>query len=266
MLVPSIALVAQMLGAWGAGCPVDRVLAVCSDWTAGRGGVSRSDLAVPVSTDPEFIAKWVAGTAGRALIAGTYDSAARIAEACGWPGRRRSWRCATRRITWPGRRARPPRRPCGRGSCRPGGSCSSPRPRGSRSGVGSGGELAVASMDDEALFGRPVFTYPAGRAISEGWLKDYRLVVAAMSDASCRAAEEEPARWRARTACRCGWPPPRPRSGWPWRSSGCAAAWRSCRPSPRHACSRARCQPRWRCCPQPGGRPGRCRPGSSTGG
>ena len=29
VLAPSIALVAQAIGAWGAGCPVDRVLAVC---------------------------------------------------------------------------------------------------------------------------------------------------------------------------------------------------------------------------------------------
>jgi predicted helicase len=51
VLAPSIALVAQTIRAWGAGCPVDRVLAVCSDHTAGRGGATRADLAVPVSTD-----------------------------------------------------------------------------------------------------------------------------------------------------------------------------------------------------------------------
>lgn len=80
VLAPSIALVAQVLREWGAGCPVDRALAVCSDRTAGRAAAARGNLAAPVSTDPEYIAKWAAGTAGRALIGGTFDSAARIAE------------------------------------------------------------------------------------------------------------------------------------------------------------------------------------------
>jgi superfamily II DNA or RNA helicase len=190
VLVPSIALVAQMLREWRAGCPVDRALAVCSDQTAGGGGVSRGDLAAPVSTDPEFIAKWVSGTAGRALIAGTYDSAARVADGLrlagqeaelavcdeahhlagaagkvtaaavhhGFPARRFLFVTATARIV---------------------------------TGASTDGELAVASMDDEALFGRAAFAYPAGLAISEGWLKDYRLVVAAMSDAGAAALLEE---------------------------------------------------------------------------
>ena len=191
VLVPSIALVAQMLREWGAGCPVDRVLAVCSDWTAGHGGMSRADLAAPVSTDPEFIAKWVAGTAGRALIAGTYDSAARIAAGlrlasqeaelavcdeahhlAGAAGK------ATAAILRPG--VLPARRFL----------FLTATPR-IATGVRAGGELAVASMDDEALFGRTVFTYAAGRAIREGWLKDYRLVVAAMSDAGVAALLED---------------------------------------------------------------------------
>ena len=81
LLVPSIALAAQMIQAWPAGCPVDRVFAVCSDYTVGGGGVRASDLAVPVSTDPEVIAKWLADAAGRVLVVGTYDSAHRLAEA-----------------------------------------------------------------------------------------------------------------------------------------------------------------------------------------
>jgi predicted helicase len=47
LLVPSIALAAQMITAWPAGCPVDRVFAVCSDYTVGGGGVRAADLAVP---------------------------------------------------------------------------------------------------------------------------------------------------------------------------------------------------------------------------
>ena len=80
VLVPSIALAAQTITAWQAGCPVEQVLAVCSDYTVGGGGVRASDLAVPVTTDAEVIAKWLADTSGRALVVGTYDSAHRLAE------------------------------------------------------------------------------------------------------------------------------------------------------------------------------------------
>ena len=70
-----------MITAWPAGCPVDRVLAVCSDHTVGGGGMRASDLAVPVSTDPEQVAKWLADSCGRVLVVGTYDSAHRLAAA-----------------------------------------------------------------------------------------------------------------------------------------------------------------------------------------
>ncbi len=40
MLVPSIALATQTIPAWQAVCPVDWVLAVCSDRTVGGGGWS----------------------------------------------------------------------------------------------------------------------------------------------------------------------------------------------------------------------------------
>jgi predicted helicase len=80
VLVPSIALAARTITAWQAGCPVDRVLAVCSDYTVGGGGVHASELAVPVTTDAEMIAEWLADTSGQALIVATYDSAHRLAE------------------------------------------------------------------------------------------------------------------------------------------------------------------------------------------
>lgn len=43
VLVPSIALAAQTITAWPAGCPVDRVFAVCSDYT--RSGGDRRGMA-----------------------------------------------------------------------------------------------------------------------------------------------------------------------------------------------------------------------------
>jgi len=184
VLAPSIALVAQMLREWGAGCPVDRALAVCSDQTAGQGAVSSAGLTAPVSTDPEYIAKWAADAAGRALIAGTYDSAARIAGGLRLAGQEAELVVcdeahhlagaegkSTAAVLAPG--FLPARRFL----------FLTATPR-IATGVRKDGELAVASMDDEKLFGRAAFTYPAGQAIADGWLKDYRLVVTALTDAS----------------------------------------------------------------------------------
>jgi superfamily II DNA or RNA helicase len=191
VLAPSIALVAQTIEAWGAGCPADHVLAVCSDQTAGSGGVSLAGLAAPVSTDAEFIAKWIAGTAGRALIAGTYDSAARIAEGMRIGGQEAELAVCDEAHHLAGAAGKPTA-----AVLRPGFLptrrllflTATPR---IVTGVQASGELAVASMDDEALFGRPVFAYPAGQAISDGWLKDYRLVVAAVDDASVAGLLED---------------------------------------------------------------------------
>lgn len=187
VLVPSIALVAQMLREWGAGCPVDRALAVCSDQTTGGGGVSRADMRAPVSTDPEFIAKWVTDTAGRALIGGTYDSAARIADGLRLAGQEAELAVCDEAHHLAGAAGK-----VTAAALRPGFLparrflflTATPR---IVTGAGGDGGLAVASMDDEALFGRVAFAYPAGKAISDGWLKDYRLVVAAMSDAGAAA-------------------------------------------------------------------------------
>ena len=50
-------------------------------------------------------------------------------------------------------------------------------------GVSAGGDLLVTSMDDEQIFGPVAYAYPFSRGIAEGWLKNYRLVVAAVTDA-----------------------------------------------------------------------------------
>lgn len=185
VLVPSIALAAQTITAWQAGCPADRVLAVCSDYTVGGGGVRAADLAIPVTTDAEVIARWLADTSGQALIAGTYDSAHRLAEglrragqvaglvvcdeghrltgAAGkttaailapgfMPGRRRLYMTATPRIG---------------------------------TGVSAGGTLLVTSMDDEQVFGPVAYAYPFSRGIAEGWLKGSRAAANAVLTAVC---------------------------------------------------------------------------------
>ncbi|MDJ1136830.1 DEAD/DEAH box helicase [Streptomyces iconiensis] len=45
-----------------------------------------------------------------------------------------------------------------------------------------GGEALVASMDDEALYGRAVFTYPLGQAIEEGALASFEIDVLEIRD------------------------------------------------------------------------------------
>jgi hypothetical protein len=151
------------------------------------------DLAAPVSTDPEFIAKWVAGTAGRALIAGTYDSAGRITEGLRLAGPEAELAVCDEAHHLAGASGK-----ATAAAARPGPGLLPARrwlfltatPR-IVTGAGRDGELAVASMDDTQLFGRPAFSYPAGKAIADGWLKEYRLVVAAVSDADTAALLEE---------------------------------------------------------------------------
>ena len=41
-------------------------------------------------------------------------------------------------------------------------------------------------MDDETVFGPVLHTYPFRRGIADGWLKDYRIVVAALADSQVR--------------------------------------------------------------------------------
>ena len=47
---------------------------------------------------------------------------------------------------------------------------------------GGGGEVLVASMDDEALYGKPAFTFPLGQAIEEGVLASFEIDVLEIRD------------------------------------------------------------------------------------
>ena len=68
-------------------------------------------------------------------------------------------------------------------------------------------------MDDETVFGPVLHTYPFRRGIADGWLKDYRIVIAALADSQVRELLDGNPGLVGEAACRCGWPPPRP----PWR-------------------------------------------------
>jgi superfamily II DNA or RNA helicase len=179
VLVPSIPLAAQTIAAWQAGCPTDQVLAVCSDPTVRPTWVRSADLPAQVTTDVEEIAKWLAGASGRALAVAVFDSAHRLAA-----GLRRAGQVAgltvcdeahrlagapdkfTAAITEPGflpeqRRLSMTATPKFIAQAR--------------------GKPRAVSMDDEELFGPVAYRYPFRRAIDDGWLKDYRIVVAAVT-------------------------------------------------------------------------------------
>lgn len=182
VLVPSIALAAQTITAWPASCPVDQVFAVCSDTTVADSAMRACDLTVPVSTDTAQVAAWLAAASGRVLIVATYESAARVADALRRTGQAADLTVcdeahrlagaagkATAAILAPD--VLPDRRRL----------YLTATPRVATS-LGRDGELAVASMDDPALFGPVLHTYPFGQAIADGYLKQYRIVVAALAD------------------------------------------------------------------------------------
>jgi superfamily II DNA or RNA helicase len=179
VLVPSIPLAAQTIAAWQAGCPTDQVLAVCSDPTVRPTWVRSADLPAQVTTDVEEIAKWLADASGRALAVAVFDSAHRLAA-----GLRRAGQVAgltvcdeahrlagapdkfTAAITEPG--FLPERRRLSMTAT-------------PKFIAQARGKPRAISMDDEKLFGPVAYRYPFRRAIDDGWLKDYRIVVAAVT-------------------------------------------------------------------------------------
>jgi superfamily II DNA or RNA helicase len=192
VLVPSIPLAAQTIAAWQAGCPTDQVLAVCSDPTVRPTWVSSADVPARVTTDVEEIAKWLADASGRSLAVAVFDSAHRLAA-----GLRRAGQVAaftvcdeahrlagapdkfTAAITEPG--FLPERRRLSMTAT-------------PKFIAQARGKPRAVSMDDEKLFGPVAYRYPFRRAIDDGWLKDYRIVVAAVTSrqvAELLAAEDD---------------------------------------------------------------------------
>ena len=86
VLLPSLALVAQTLKEWGAAHSWGKkftACCVCSDQTVTDHDeieFSRSDLPIPVTTDPATIKRWLSGP-GIRVVFSTYQSSGRIQEA-----------------------------------------------------------------------------------------------------------------------------------------------------------------------------------------
>nr|WP_237532550.1 DEAD/DEAH box helicase [Streptomyces sp. SID8352] len=191
VLAPSLALVAQTLASWRecANVPLEKALAVCSDDTVMDAPVHTGDLPGPSTTSADEIRAWLDEPgSGLRLIAGTYMSAGRLADAVRGTGRpldllvldeahhltgrpdfsessaRRvvdqAWMPARRRLYM------------------------TATPRIDAAAAERHGYL---SMDDRALFGPVLYSYSFSRAIAEGYLEDYRLLVLGVSDKEARA-------------------------------------------------------------------------------
>lgn len=189
VLVPSLALAAQTLAAWGRNGrqPLD-ALAMCSDDTVADAAVHAAELPVPVTTCVEKAADWLRrpSLTTMRLVLCTYLSAPRLADAVlatnpldllildeahhltgnpdsatreilladRLPSRRRLYMTATPRVDL-------------RGNIGP----DSP---------------PMVGMDDVKVFGPVLGRYSFAQGISEGYLEDYRITVIGVRDSEAR--------------------------------------------------------------------------------
>ncbi|MGW3563515.1 Helicase associated domain protein [Streptomyces sp. NPDC000941] len=180
VLVPSLSLVAQTLTTWRDHTRLDAFLAVCSDDTVTDAPTHTSDIDSDVTTDPAVIAAWLTGGRGRRLIAGTYQSAHRLAEALRDTGQTADLVVLDEAHHLAGRPDFVTRRvledaflPARRRLFM------TATPRIDDVRVETVGGL---SMDDRTVFGPAAYSYPWARAISEGYLEDYRIVVMGVTE------------------------------------------------------------------------------------
>ena len=187
VLLPSLCLLSQTLREWtfAASRPFD-VLCVCSDETVGKRGAdeiihSVSELAFPVTSDTEEIRKFLEND-GDKVIFSTYHSSPLVADAQTHQGvpafdfvvADEAHRCtgkvssafstvldnnriiATKRLF------------------------ATATPRTYTTSVKKAAEergIEVVGMDDEAVFGKVMYSLPFGKAIRKNLLTDYRIVI-----------------------------------------------------------------------------------------
>ncbi|MFJ5635087.1 Helicase associated domain protein [Streptomyces goshikiensis] len=175
VLVPSLSLVSQTLTGWRQHVQLDAVLAVCSDDTITDAPAHLDDIDAETTTDVAEIVRWIGRTRGRRLIVGTYHSAHRLAEALRIVDRPADLVIldeahhlagrvdgATRQVLT--EEFLPARRRL----------FMTATPRVDDVRVET---LGALSMDDATVFGPVLYQYAWARAISEGYLDDYRIVV-----------------------------------------------------------------------------------------
>ncbi|MET8855545.1 Helicase associated domain protein [Streptomyces sp. NPDC004579] len=181
VLAPSLALVSQSVKEWRSRARVDAVLAVCSDDTVTDAPVHLADIPAETTTDPGVIAEWLRTRTGRLLVTGTYASAGRLAEALRTLGAEADIVVhdeahhltgvsdyTTRRIldaaVMPARRRL----------------FMTATPR--TDDVVRAESADMLTMSDPAVFGPVLYHYPWARAISDGYLDDYRIVVLGVTE------------------------------------------------------------------------------------
>jgi superfamily II DNA or RNA helicase len=183
VLVPSIALTGQTLSVLAGFRPGCRVLAVCSDDTVADSSMHLADLAVEVSTEDETIAAWLRAGGDRVLVS-TYASAERTATAMIAAGATADLLVCDEAHHLTGHAEFPIRRVVDPGflpAARRLYMTATPRVM-----LAGGGGDRMLSMDDATTFGPVLYEYPFSRAISERYLKDYRILVVGIADSQAR--------------------------------------------------------------------------------
>lgn len=192
VLLPSLSLLSQTLKEWtfAASEPFD-VLCVCSDQTVGKRGEdeiihSVSDLAFPVTSNSDDIKQFINGNGSRVIFS-TYQSSPLVAEAFLDSSTKpfdliiadEAHRCAGKvssdfSTVLDGERIRSKKR-----------LFTTATPRTYNSAVKRAAEergSEVVGMDDEAIFGKVLYSLPFGEAIKRELLTDYRLVIVGVDD------------------------------------------------------------------------------------
>jgi superfamily II DNA or RNA helicase len=187
VLLPSLSLLSQTLREWtfGASQPFD-VLCVCSDETVGKHGEdeiihSVSDLAFPVTSDVEEIRRFIKRD-GVKVIFSTYQSSPIVADAQAADSTLafdlviadEAHRC-TGKVTGAFSTVLDNNRIIAAKRL-----FATATPRTYTTSVKKAAEdrgIEVACMDDEAVFGKVLYSLPFGEAIRQNLLTDYRIVI-----------------------------------------------------------------------------------------
>lgn len=187
VLLPSLSLLSQTLREWTfvATQPFD-VLCVCSDETVGKRGEdeaiqSVSELAFPVTSDAEEIRRFITGD-GAKVIFSTYQSSPMVADAQAGDSKLafdlvvadEAHRC-TGKVTNAFSTVLDNTRIIASKRL-----FATATPRTYTASVKKTAEdrgIEVACMDDEAVFGKVLYSLPFGKAIQQNLLTDYRIVI-----------------------------------------------------------------------------------------
>ena len=195
VLLPSLTLLSQTLTEWVANASEEfSYLPVCSDQTVSRGSdaaiMFTSDLQFPVTTNPDDIAAFMRSR-GRIVLFSTYQSSPQIAAAQAIKGVPKfdlviadeAHRCAGKTSSDFGtilddEQIRATKKLF---------MTATPRTFSARvRKEADGNAIAIASMDDQQVFGPVLHQLNFGLAIEEELLTDYQVVVVAVDDERCR--------------------------------------------------------------------------------